>query len=211
MKNIYKIISLVLLSVLVLGIFACQNKNETSNTNSAPTTASPATTPSMEIATQRAKSPTEAYKFLYEAVKAKNTEAIKSMMTKATVGFAEGQAQMQKVDVAKVFANGFTATTFSDTLPEIRDERIKDNMAALEVRNVKENKWEDLPFMLEDGGWKLAIGETFAGSYKSPGAGMSFKEREAANTANGNNMIQINPNNANIPITKVPQPPTSGK
>ncbi|MCU0239115.1 MAG: hypothetical protein MUC29_06710, partial [Pyrinomonadaceae bacterium] len=191
MKNIYKIISLVLLSVLVLGVFACQNKNETSNTNSAPTTASPATTPSMEIATQRAKSPTEAYKFLYEAVKAKNTEAIKSMMTKATIGFAEGQAQMQKVDVAKVFANGFTATTFSDTLPEIRDERIKDNMAALEVKNVKENKWEDLPFILEDGGWKLAVGETFAGSYKSPGAGQAYREREAANTATGNNMIKI--------------------
>src|SRR5215813_7345221 len=70
-------------------------------------------------------SPTGAYKRLFAAVKSKNTEAIKAVCSKKTIDLANFAASKQNKPVDQVFANGFTATTFADSLPEIRDERIK--------------------------------------------------------------------------------------
>lgn len=130
--------------------------------------------------------PTAAYQRLYEAVKSKQTESIKAQMTQGTIQFASGISAQNKTPLEKVFENGFTATTFSPTLPDIRDERVNCNMGAIEVWNAKEQKWEDLPFIIEGGTWKLAVGELFRGTYKSPGKGLATREAEAANTARGN-------------------------
>ncbi|MGB7069693.1 MAG: hypothetical protein WBD22_09385 [Pyrinomonadaceae bacterium] len=146
------------------------------------------------------ETPTEGYKRLYNAVKSKNTDSIRKELTKGTLAFAESVAQRQNSPLEKVLQNGFTATTFSETLPEIRDERLSDTMGAIEVRNTKDNRWEDLPYILEDGKWKLAVGELFSGTYKSPGPGTAAKEMQAANAA-GNNMIELKPSangNANV-------------
>jgi hypothetical protein len=149
-------------------------------------------------------SPTEAYKRLYAAVKKKDTEAIKATMTKNTHAFAEMAASKSSKPIEKVFENGFTATTFAETLPEIRDERINENFGAVEVYNSRDKIWEDLPFMLEDGQWKLAIGEAFGGTYKSPGKGRDFREKEAANAANASLQpaASVVPMNANIIVPK---------
>ena len=80
-------------------------------------------------------SPTEAYKQLYAAVKAKDTEKIKATMSKNTQAFAQMVASRQGSPIEKVFENGFTATTFAETLPEIRDERISGEYGAVEVWN----------------------------------------------------------------------------
>jgi hypothetical protein len=151
-------------------------------------------------------SPTEAYKSLYAAVKSKNIEAIKQQLTKKTIDFGAMAAQRNNTPLEKVYENGFSATTFSDTLPEIRDERVKDNMGAIEVWNTKESKWEDLPFMQEDGAWKLAVGELFAGSYKSPGRGRDALEKEAANALTNSALTPPPSNNTNapIPVKKAP-------
>jgi hypothetical protein len=142
--------------------------------------------------------PTEAYTNLFNAVKAKDTEAIKANMTKRTLEFAQMAAQKYKSPIEKVFENGMTATTYANSLPEIRDERISGNMGAIEVWNAKENKWEDLPFIFEDGAWRLAVGDQFADTYKLPAKGRDFREREAANAV-GNTMIEIAPqSNANL-------------
>ena len=142
-------------------------------------------------------SPTEAYKQLYAAVKAKDTEKIKATMSKNTQAFAQMVASRQNSPIEKVFENGFTATTFAETLPEIRDERISGEFGAIEVWNAKEKRWEDLGFVNEDGSWKLAIGEMFGGTFKSPGPGRAIKEQEAANVLS-NNMIPVTPANVNM-------------
>lgn len=151
-----------------------------------------------------ADSPTEAYKRLFAAVKSKDIEAIKKQLSKSTIEFGAMAAQRNNTPVEKMYANGFTATTFAESLPEIRDERIKDNMGALEVRNVKENKWEDLPFVLEDGAWKLAVGDLFADTYKSPGRGRDSLEKEAANSAKPPAAPTSNAANAPITVQKGP-------
>lgn len=148
-------------------------------------------------------SPTEAYKQLFEAVKSKDTQRIKNAVSKKTQAFAEMVAARQNSPIEKVFENGFTATTFANSVPEIRDERIEGNYGAIEVWSEKDKKWEDLGFVNEDGAWKLAIGDMFDGSFKSPGKGRDQKEKEAANAMNGNAMIPVTPANGNANNTNV--------
>jgi len=127
----------------------------------------------------KAQTPSDAYRLLYAAVKAKKTEKIKQVMSNSTMTFAGFAAEQQNQSLEKMFENGLTATTFADKLPEVRDERVNGKFGAVEVFNQKDNRWEDLPFVLEDGGWKLAVGDSFKGDYKSPGKGQAQLEMEA--------------------------------
>ncbi|MDI1242032.1 MAG: hypothetical protein PSX80_08950 [bacterium] len=175
---------LALILLLGLGaIFMACGDNPSGNASSATSNSNPNDTP------------TEAYKRLYAAVKALNTEAVKAEFSKNSVALAQTQAARTKVPVEEVFKNGLTATTFAERLPEIRDERVSGTMGAIEVWNAKESKWEDLPFIREESGWKLAVGDIFAGNWKSPGLGRDAKERAAANLAAGNSgMINVTAN-----------------
>jgi hypothetical protein len=125
--------------------------------------------------------PTDAYKRLFAAVKAGNADAIRAEMTKKTIEFNRFGAQRFGKSEDEEIRYGMTSTTQTDTLPQIRDERVKDNMGAVEVWNSKESRWDDLPFMIEDGRWKLAYGDGYAGTWRSPGKGRNEVEREAAN------------------------------
>jgi hypothetical protein len=122
--------------------------------------------------------PTEAYKSLFAAVKSKNTEAIKSNLSKTTIEFADGIAGMQKKTPEEMYKNGLIPSTLSETLPPLRNERVKGNMGAIEART-PDGTWEDVPFMMEDGRWKLAWGEQFKGTYQKPAP--SQAETEANN------------------------------
>lgn len=111
-------------------------------------------------------SPTMAYKTLYFAVKCKSTATIKKVLSAETVKFITATSAMQKKPFDEAIQHGLTESTFSATLPQICKERIKDKMGAVEVKGT--GKWEDLPFIFEDGSWKLAVGDIFNGSYQSP-------------------------------------------
>jgi hypothetical protein len=113
--------------------------------------------------------PTLAYKALYEAVKKKDPEGIKKMLSKGTIEMMEGAAAMQKKPFNQVIENGITETTFAAKLPEMRNERIWGDVALLEVKNEKTGKWETLPFAKEDGQWKLAIDTYFKGTMSPQG------------------------------------------
>lgn len=166
------------------------------------------------FACRTADSPTEAYKRVFAAVKSKDIEAIKKQLSKKTIEFGMMAAAKNSTPIEKMYENGFTGTTFSDTLPPMRDERIKENMGAVEVWNSKDTQWEDVPFVNEDGAWKIAFGDLFAGSFKSPGPGRERREREAANAV-ANNYVPPAPNtntNTSKPkVIKVPNVPEPNK
>jgi hypothetical protein len=149
--------------------FSCEN----SPTSQTQTTAN--------LGPIKAETPTEAYKSLYASVKAKDNARIQHLMSKNTIGFAGFAMEQHKQSLEKVIENGMTATTFADSLPEIRDERVSGNFGALEVFNQKDNRWEDLAFILEDGMWKLAVGDVVKGTYKSPAKGQAQTEMETNN------------------------------
>ena len=177
-----KYLALFLLLASAAGFIACGDAPKpSSSTNSVGAIQNPNDTP------------TDAYKRLFAAVKSKNTEAIKAEFSKGSVAQAESEAARAKVPIAKVYENGFTATTYAESLPEIRDQRVNGIMGAIEVWNNKDDRWEDLPFIREQSGWKLAVGEAFSGAWKRPGIGQSMREMNAANAA-GNRMINAMPN-----------------
>jgi hypothetical protein len=161
------ILLFIALFILATGLFACNNESPVNNTS--------------PVTSGGSSSPTEAYKNLFAAVKKKDIEAIKKQLTQKTIEFGAMAAQRNNTPLEKMYENGFTATTFAETMPEMRDERIKDNMGALEVWNAKSNLWEDLPFINENGGWRLAVGDLFANTWVSPGRGLDSLEKEAAN------------------------------
>jgi hypothetical protein len=145
--------------------------------------------------------PTEAYKRLFDAVKKKDVEAIKQNMSKTTNDeFVQTVSAMQNKQPNDLYSNGFTETTMRDALPPMRNERVKENMGALEVQNPK-GTWEDLPFVLENGRWKLAIGDIFKGTYKQPAPAISQTEANK-------NVPQIVPapgaEQMNVPVNKNP-------
>ena len=211
MKYKNKIISVFLLSVALLSI-SCAKQTAQSGNNSSSNSG------------DKAQTPTEAYKILFAAVKAKDSGKIKQMMSKSTLGLAEFSGSQQKKSIDQILENGFVAPTLATSLTEIRDERVKDNFGAVEVFNPKDNRWEDLPFVLEDGGWKLAVGDIFQNTYKLPSKGQAQIEREASNTGmpmpansvanfppipEGNKSVQVPPSlggNKSIEVPMVDKP-----
>lgn len=168
---IHKSIALALLLISTVFIFSCQNQGASGS----------------ELG--------QAYEKLYRAVKSKDPEQIKQIMSKNSMGLAEFAASQQKKTIEQVLENGFTATTFAESLPKMRDERIKDEFGAIEVWNEKDKRWEDLPFIKEDGVWKFAIGDMFKGSYQKPGLGQAIREQEEANKTDPNLIPQQPPMN----------------
>lgn len=182
MKYTNKIINLGLVLTLAAIGFAC--KKETTATNANQTNSNAAnqmTKPNVIAAT-----PTEAYQKLFAACKAKDVETIKGLMSKGSMGIAAMMAGQQKKPIEAILENGLVSPTLSDKITEIRDERIVDNIAAVEVYNERDKRWEDIPFVMEDGGWKLAVGDIFANTYdpqnKMP-RGKGQLENQASNKA----------------------------
>ena len=171
MKYKNKIISSLLFLTLAVFSFACQKQQAVNNSE-------------QPAQTVKAGTPSEAFKILFAAVKAKDTERIKQMMSKGTLVFAEGYAMQTKQTLAEALKNGFVGPAVADSLPEMRDERIKDNFGAVEVFNPSSNRWEDLPFVLEDGGWKVAVGDIFQDTYKKPGPSIGELETKPENMGN---------------------------
>jgi hypothetical protein len=181
-----KYLALIIVLVFAAVFIACGDDPKPASSNSNVAVQNPNDTP------------TAAYRRLFEAVKSKNTEAIKEEFSKQTIDRAESEAVRAKVPREEVYKNGFTATTFSESLPEIRDERVNGIMGAVEVWNSRDSKWEDLPFIREESGWKLAVGDAFAGSWKRPAIGRAVREREAANAVSGNSSMINGMPNANL-------------
>jgi hypothetical protein len=184
---------------LLIAIGCGGNSNTAANTNTLGE-------PSCESG---GDTPTAAYKRLFEAVKSKQTDNIKAQVTQGTIQLASFVSAQNKTPLDKVFENGFVSSTMAPTLPDIRDERVNCNMGAIEVWNASQQKWEDTAFMIENGTWKLAVGEVMRGTYKSPGKGLAAKEAEAANTARSNSPpLPVNSkSNANRPVN-IPMPGT---
>jgi hypothetical protein len=195
-KNYSKIVCTILAMVSAVIAFACNKSaavnspaNSTTKTNSSNPVPDKKPPTMTDYPVGNAQTPSEAYRMLFAAVKSQDTAKIKSMYSKGSIGLAEMQASRSNQPLERVYENGFTETTFVDNFPQMRDERIKGNYGAVEVWNDKRKQWDDIPFILEDGSWKLAIGDAFGGKWQSPGKGQAVIEQENAN-ANNPNMIQ---------------------
>lgn len=174
---------LLLLSTAFLAFTACQSQPQNAQ--------SPVT----------GDTPTAAYKRVFEAVKKKDTAAIKKEMSSTTQAFALSLVEMRKQSEEEIYKNGFFESMMNDSFPQLRDERVKDNYAAIEAITPK-GTWEDVPFVKENGAWKIAVGDVFQNTYQSPG--------KPASAANANTQIpQVVPapnTNTNANVQVIPMP-----
>jgi deoxyribodipyrimidine photolyase-like uncharacterized protein len=100
-------------------------------------------------------SPTKTFKAFYEASKKKDVAGMKKSLSKGTVDMFDKLAKEQNKSTDDML-KGLDATK-EEKMPETRNEKITGDTATLEVKNEKTGKWDTLPFVKEDGEWKIAL------------------------------------------------------
>ncbi len=97
--------------------------------------------------------PLETFKTYVKAIKAKDTATMKVLLSKATLKMHEQEAKSQNVSIDEIVKR---ETLFSETQKsvEFKDEKIEGDKATLKVKN-SYGSWETVPFVREDGSWKI--------------------------------------------------------
>ena len=143
---------IAVLTFLTLFVLGCSSsspgnqQNNTGQTAQAPAETKPAT-PSL--------GPTDTLKALSDASKKKDVEAIKKHLSQGTLALLETGAQEQKKSVDQILKEKDGAPF--PKLPELGAEQVEGETATLEVKNTESGKFEKLPFVKENGEWKVAI------------------------------------------------------
>lgn len=99
------------------------------------------------------KSPVETFKTYTKAIKQKDITTMKLLLSAETMKMNEMEAQSRGVPVDEVVKN---ETLFSENQKtvKLRNEKIDGDKATLEVENTF-GTWETVPFIKEDGVWKI--------------------------------------------------------
>ncbi len=97
--------------------------------------------------------PLETFKTYTKAIKAKDTTTMKLLLSNATIKMHEQEAKAQGVTVDDIVKR---ETLFSESQKtvEFRNEKIEGDKATLQVKTAY-GSWETVPFVREDGVWKI--------------------------------------------------------
>jgi hypothetical protein len=101
----------------------------------------------------RPSTPVETFKTYTKAAKNKDYAAMKLLLSDATIKMHEQEAQAQGTNVDEIIKNQTLVGEKQKTV-EYRDEQIDGDKATLKFKN-EYNVWETLPFVREDGVWKI--------------------------------------------------------
>ncbi len=97
--------------------------------------------------------PIETFKTYVKAIKAKDVKAMRLLLSEATLKMHERQAVAQGTTVDEIVKRE-TLFTENQRTVEFRDEKIEGDKATLMVKN-SYGSWETVPFVKEDGVWKI--------------------------------------------------------
>jgi flagellar hook-associated protein FlgK len=103
---------------------------------------------------QKTSSPTGTLKTFLEASRKKDVETVKKTLSRTTLETAEKSAREHNTTVDALLKKG--DVQISDEIPEIRNEKIEGDAATVEIKDAA-NGYETLPFVKEDGNWKIAF------------------------------------------------------
>ncbi len=104
---------------------------------------------------ESANSPTATLKNFIEASKTKDIETIKKLLSKSTLESIKKAADEQNTTVDEILSKD-NGTPLKE-LPETRNEKIEGDTATVEVKNKITGEFETIPFVKEDGIWKIAL------------------------------------------------------
>ena len=100
--------------------------------------------------------PTATFKAFYEASKKKDVAGMKKNLSKGTLDMFDKLAKEQNKSTDDMLKE-VDKDDKSDKIPETRNEKITGDTATLEVKNEATGKWDPLPFVKENGEWKIAF------------------------------------------------------
>lgn len=133
---------------------ACSSGPSANNQNSAATSNAAKPAP-VESAAVPSAGPAATLRALSEASNKNDVAAVKSYLSKGTLARIEEGAKAQNKTIDQLLAE--EESTIFPVVPELGAEEISGDTATLEVKNAETNEFEKLPFVLEDGRWKVAI------------------------------------------------------
>jgi hypothetical protein len=96
--------------------------------------------------------PVETFKTYVKALKAKDTKAMKVLLSNATLKMHEQEAKAQNVSLDEIIKRE-TLLAEGQTTVEYRNEKIDGDKATLQVKS--SGFWQTIPFVREDGVWKI--------------------------------------------------------
>ena len=100
--------------------------------------------------------PTATFRAFYEASKNKDAAGMKKTLSKGTLDMFDKLAKEQNKSTDDMLKD-VDKDDKSEKMPETRNEKINGESATLEVKNDKTGKWDTLPFVKENGEWKIAL------------------------------------------------------
>lgn len=100
-------------------------------------------------------SPTETLKKFVEASQKKEVEAMKETLSGRTLQMIQESAAKQNTTVEELLRKD-DANALRE-MPEMRNEVIEGDTATVEVKNKATGDWDKIPFVREEGKWKLAL------------------------------------------------------
>ncbi|MGI9034820.1 MAG: hypothetical protein ACR2GD_02160 [Pyrinomonadaceae bacterium] len=102
-------------------------------------------------------SPTEVFKTQLEAQKKKDVAVMKQNLSKSSLELIEKAAKAQNKTLDEALAaDNPMAGSQPDTF-ETRNEKITGDTATVEMKAPQSEEWVTMPFVKEDGKWKIAL------------------------------------------------------
>jgi hypothetical protein len=101
-------------------------------------------------------SPTATFKKFFEASKKKDVPGIRKTLSKGSLEMFDKFAKQQNKTMDEMLKD-VDKDSKAEKMPETRNEKIDGETATLEVKNEKTGKWDSLPFVKEEGEWKIAF------------------------------------------------------
>ncbi|MFN2454494.1 MAG: hypothetical protein ABR577_09760 [Pyrinomonadaceae bacterium] len=102
-------------------------------------------------------SPTATMKEFNTAMRKKDKEAVKRMLSRASLQTIEVDARLADETLDDAIQTGLDKTPADLKLPEMRNEVIKkDDTAFIEVKDEEKKVWFPVKFVKEEGRWKIA-------------------------------------------------------
>ena len=102
-------------------------------------------------------SPRATLKNYVESSQKKDAAAIKETLSAGTLKMIEESAKSRNTTLDAVLTTDAGGGSAYKQLPETRNEKIEGETATLEVKNAATADWDKIPFVREDGKWKIAL------------------------------------------------------
>ena len=140
----------------------CTTPDQPGKEPGTPTEATPGTESNESLKVNSA--PKDAVQSFVDALKAKDEKAVKAALSSKTNKLMELQTKMTGKGIVDVFSSDDFDEVPAN--PQTQNEKIDGDKATIEVKDEKDEKWETIPLVKEDGSWKLAFGdETYDKEY----------------------------------------------